>query len=99
MLWHPHTVPSFRTTANRRWAYATNGFRSLLPPDLPTQIPDEPEDYQKTIIGVPDRNNIWIMSRNPQMSVAEYQRMLSYAASIGYDVAKVKRVPQRWPSE
>ena len=57
------------------------------------------EDYQKTIIGVPDRNNIWIMSRNPQMSVAEYQRMLSYAASVGYDVAKVKRVPQRWPSE
>ena len=52
------------------------------------------QDYQKTIIGVPDRNNLWIMSRDPQMSEAEYQRMLSYAASLGYDVAKVKRVPQ-----
>ena len=57
------------------------------------------QEYQKTIIGVPDRNNIWIMSRNPQMTVAEYQRMLSYAASVGYDVAKVRRVPQRWTSE
>ena len=56
-------------------------------------------DYQKTIIGVPDRNNVWIMSRKSQMSDAEYERMLSNAASLGYDVAKVKRVPQRWPAE
>ena len=53
----------------------------------------------KTIIGVPDRNNVWIMSRDPQMSEAEYQRMLRYAANLGYDVAKVKRVPQRWPAK
>jgi len=57
------------------------------------------QDYQKTIIGVPDRSNLWIMSRDPRMSDAEYQQMLSYAASLGYDVAKVKRVPQRWPTE
>jgi len=56
------------------------------------------EEYQKTIIGVPDRNHVWIMSRDPTMSEAEYQRMLSFAANLGYDVAKVKRVPQRWPS-
>jgi apolipoprotein D and lipocalin family protein len=57
------------------------------------------EDYQKTIIGVPDRNHVWIMARNPHMSDGEYQRMLGYAARLGYDVAKVKRVPQRWPAE
>ena len=56
------------------------------------------QEYQKTIIGVPDRSNVWIMSRDPQMSEADYERMLSYAAGFGYDVAKVKRVPQRWPS-
>lgn len=54
-------------------------------------------DYETTIVGVPDRDHIWIMSRTPQISDAEYQRMLDYAASLGYDVAKVKRVPQRWP--
>ena len=54
------------------------------------------EEYQKTIIGVPDRDNVWIMSRDPQMSEAEYQWMLSYAANLGYDVEQVKRVPQKW---
>ena len=54
------------------------------------------EEYQKTIIGVPDRDNVWIMSRDPQMSEAEYQWMLSYAANLGYDVEQVKRVPQMW---
>jgi apolipoprotein D and lipocalin family protein len=57
------------------------------------------QDYQKTIIGVPDRNNVWIMSRDPQMSDADYQEMLDYAANLGYDTEKVQRVPQEWPSE
>jgi apolipoprotein D and lipocalin family protein len=57
------------------------------------------QDYQKTMIGVPDRNHLWIMSRNPQMSEAEYQWMLDYAASLGYEVERVQRVPQRWPTE
>jgi apolipoprotein D and lipocalin family protein len=57
------------------------------------------QDYQKTIIGVPDRNNVWIMSRDPQMSDADYHEMLDYAASVGYDIEKVRRVPQKWPSE
>jgi apolipoprotein D and lipocalin family protein len=57
------------------------------------------QDYQKTIIGVPDRNNVWIMSRDPKMSDADYQEMLDYAASVGYDIEKVRRVPQKWPSE
>lgn len=57
------------------------------------------QDYQKTIIGVPERNNLWIMSRDPQMSDADYQEMLDYAASLGYDTEKVRRVPQKWPVE
>jgi apolipoprotein D and lipocalin family protein len=57
------------------------------------------QDYQQTIIGVPDRSNVWIMSRDPQMSDADYQEMLDYVASLGYDIEKVRRVPQKWPSE
>jgi apolipoprotein D and lipocalin family protein len=57
------------------------------------------EQYQNTIIGVPDRNNVWIMSREPQMSDADYRELLDYAASVGYDVDKVRRVPQLWPAE
>ena len=56
------------------------------------------KDYQKTIIGVPDRSHLWIMSRDSQMSEAEYQEMLDYAAGLGYETERVKRVPQRWPA-
>jgi apolipoprotein D and lipocalin family protein len=57
------------------------------------------EEYQNTIIGVPDRGNVWLMSRDPNISDDDYQVLIDYAASIGYDVGKVKRVPHRWPQE
>ena len=57
------------------------------------------EDYQTTIVGVPDRGNVWIMSRDADLSDADYQEMLDYAASLGYDTEKVQRVPQEWPFE
>ena len=57
------------------------------------------EHYQKTIIGVPDRGNVWIMSRDADLSDADYQEMLERVAGLGYDVEKVQRVPQRSPAE
>jgi apolipoprotein D and lipocalin family protein len=57
------------------------------------------EDYQRTIIGVPNRKYVWIMSRDPELSDADYQEMLDYVARVGYDTEKVQRVPQRWPAE
>lgn len=56
-------------------------------------------DYQKTVVGVPNRNNLWIMSRDPEMSDVEYRQMLEIAAGVGYDIERVQRVPQRWPVE
>jgi apolipoprotein D and lipocalin family protein len=57
------------------------------------------EDYRRTIIGVPNRKYVWIMSRDPELSDADYQELLDYAVRVGYDGEKVQRVPQRWPSE
>jgi apolipoprotein D and lipocalin family protein len=57
------------------------------------------EDYQNTIVGVPDRKFVWIMSRDPNLSDANYQQMLDHAAGLGYDVGRVQRVPQQWPAE
>jgi len=56
-------------------------------------------DYQRTLVGVPDRNNLWIMSRDAEMTDAEYQSLLGSAAALGYDVERVQRVPQQWPAE
>ena len=57
------------------------------------------EDYQRTIIGVPDRKYVWIMSRDPDVSDADYQELLDYVARVGHDTEKVQRVPQHWPAE
>jgi apolipoprotein D and lipocalin family protein len=57
------------------------------------------EDYRRTIVGVPDRKYVWIMSRDPELSEAGYQELLDRAAGLGYDPEKVQRVPQRWPAE
>ena len=57
------------------------------------------DDYQKTIIGVPNRKYVWIMSRDPDVSDADYQELLDRVAAVGYDIARVQRVPQQWPSE
>lgn len=54
-------------------------------------------DYGVTIIGRSDLDYVWLMSRKPAMSDADYARYLALIGSWGYDLRKVKRVPQRWP--
>jgi len=55
------------------------------------------EDYQHTMIGVPDRSNVWIMSRTPGLPDGKYQSLLAELDRLGYDTARVEAVPQRWP--
>jgi apolipoprotein D and lipocalin family protein len=54
-------------------------------------------DYQHTVIGVPDRKYVWIMSRTPTMPDAEYEQLLSGLRESGYATDRIERVPQRWP--
>lgn len=56
------------------------------------------EDYQNTIIARQARDYVWIMSRSPQIDDATYQKLSQFVASIGYDVSKLQKVPQQWPS-
>ncbi len=53
--------------------------------------------YQRTVIGVPDRKYVWIMSRTPTMPEPEYSQLLGSLRSSGYDTDRIERVPQRWP--
>ncbi|MSR09676.1 MAG: hypothetical protein EXR82_09185 [Gammaproteobacteria bacterium] len=54
-------------------------------------------EYQRTVIGVPDRKYVWIMSRTPTMPVAEYRQLLDSLRNSGYDTDRIELVPQRWP--
>ena len=53
-------------------------------------------DYSQTIIGRNKRDYFWIQARTPQISEADYKALLSMLATQGYDISKVRRVPQRW---
>jgi apolipoprotein D and lipocalin family protein len=55
------------------------------------------EDYQQTIIGVPNRDYVWIMTRTPNITAANYTQLLEQTALLGYDINLVQKVPQQWP--
>ena len=54
------------------------------------------DDYSITIIGRQKRDFVWIMARQPQISDADYARLVAFCAALGYDTSKIRRVPQRW---
>ena len=55
------------------------------------------QDYQRTIIGRSKRDYVWLMARKPVLSDAEYREMLDVVAAAGYELADIRKVPQRWP--
>jgi apolipoprotein D and lipocalin family protein len=54
------------------------------------------DDYTQTVVGRQKRDYVWIMARTPEISAEDYDRLIDFVASIGYDTSKVEKVPQRW---
>ena len=54
-------------------------------------------DYSQVVVGREKRDYAWIMARRPQIPEADYQRMLGFLREQGYDTARLRKVPQRWP--
>jgi len=55
------------------------------------------DDYTETIIARSARDYVWIMARTPALAPTEYQRLVAMVEKLGYDPAKLRPVPQRWP--
>ena len=53
-------------------------------------------DYSQTVIGRSKRDYVWLMARTPEIPEADYERFLGLIRVLGYDAAKITRVPQRW---
>ncbi len=51
-------------------------------------------DYRETIIGRSQRDYVWIMARTPTIPAADYERLVRKVAELGYDTAKLQRIPQ-----
>ncbi len=53
------------------------------------------KDYTSTIIARNARDYVWIMARTPVISDSQYQELTTAVANLGYDVSKVRKVPQQ----
>ena len=54
------------------------------------------DHYQRTIVARNARDYVWIMARTPQISEENYQEMVGFVKNLGYDMTKLRKVPQDW---
>jgi apolipoprotein D and lipocalin family protein len=74
------------------------GMRFVWPVKADYRIAYLSPDYAQTVIARVARDYVWIMARTPSIPDADYQRLLQFVAAQGYDVALLRKVPQRWDS-
>lgn len=53
-------------------------------------------DYSTTVIAREKRDYAWIMARESSIPESQYRRLAGLLAAQGYDISKLRRVPQRW---
>jgi apolipoprotein D and lipocalin family protein len=53
------------------------------------------EDYSTTVIGRTKRDYVWVMAREPSLPDEEYAVILKFLQEQGYDISRVKKVPQQ----
>lgn len=52
------------------------------------------DDYRVSMVGLPSRKLLWILSKDRTMDEAVYRRLLDVAREQGFPVENVRRVPQ-----
>lgn len=72
------------------------GMRFIWPIKADYRIVYLDEDYSQTVIARNKRDYVWIMAREPQMDEADYAEVVDLIGGMGYDVNKIKKVPQQW---
>jgi apolipoprotein D and lipocalin family protein len=73
------------------------GMRFIWPVKADYRIVYVDDDYRRTIIGRSKRDYVWIMARTPLIPAPEMQELVSIIDAQGYDIAKLRSVPQHWP--
>ncbi|WP_189399232.1 lipocalin family protein [Arenicella chitinivorans] len=78
------------TQSNAEW-----GMQFIWPIKADYRIVHLNEDYSQVIIGRNARDYVWLMARTPTIADADYERLVQKIAQFGYDVTKLKKVPQQ----
>ena len=82
------------TNSNATW-----GMQFIWPIKAEYPITNLRDDYGQTVIGRNKRDYVWIMARSPQIPEADYEQIVAELVAQGYDVTKLRKVPQRWPEQ
>lgn len=77
-------------TTNALW-----GMQFIWPIKADYRIVYLSDDYERTIIGREARDYVWLMARTPALSDDDYKAMVKETQSLGYDVSKIRKVPQQ----
>ena len=89
-----HPVGTVRPgTGNAVW-----GMQFVWPIKAEYVIAYVDEAYQQTIIGRSKHDYVWVMARTPTIPDADYEAHVARLRDLGYDVSKLRRVPQRAPA-
>jgi len=80
-----------RDPSNAIW-----GMQFVWPIEAEYRVVYLDSDYTQTVIGRSKRDYVWIMARTPEIPGADYDRLVEHIRELGYDVAELKPVPQRW---
>ena len=72
------------------------GMRFIWPIKADYRIVYLNDDYSQTVIARQKRDFVWLMARTPSIPDQEYDDLIDFIASLGYDTSKIERVPQRW---
>jgi apolipoprotein D and lipocalin family protein len=51
-------------------------------------------EYRWALVGDPDRDYLWVLSREPQMADSLYQQIVAKAQAQGFDVSKLVKTKQ-----
>lgn len=54
-------------------------------------------DYSIALVGEPRRKYLWILSRTPEITAAQYNEYVAAAATMGFDMTKLHKTLQQWP--
>ena len=76
---------------NARW-----GMRFIWPLKSDYRIVYLDDEYTQTIIARQARDFVWIMARTPTISEDDYEELVAFIGTLGYDTTKIQRVPQSW---
>jgi len=72
------------------------GMQFIWPIKAEYRIMHHNDDYSELVVGRTKRDFVWIMARTPTLSETRYAELTAMLADEGYDLEKLRRVPQQW---